>query len=126
MKILVCDDDAQDRKLVRICCRKALGQDCLVLEEADGLTLLDTVRKFRPDLILLDIMMPKFDGYSACSLLKTQEDTKRIPVVMLTGLGLELNQKFAEIVGADGYISKPLSQDELVMIVDRLSKDKNE
>ena len=58
-------------------------------------------------------MMPYVDGYTACSRLKADEETKGIPVIMLTGVGHELNKKLSQEVGADGYITKPFSLPEL-------------
>jgi len=62
----------------------------------------------------MDILMPKLDGYTACRAIKTEQATKAIPVVMLTAVGYELNKKLAKEVGADGYITKPFSADELL------------
>ena len=67
----------------------------------------------------MDIMMPNMDGYNACSLIKTDQTTKSIPVVMLTGLVYELNKKLAEEVGADGYITKPFTTQKLLETISK-------
>ncbi len=108
--ILVTDDEQTVRSLVR----RFLSDKFSVLEAVDGEEAVDMARKHKPGLILMDIMMPNMDGYTACSTIKTDQSTKRIPVVMLTGLGYELNQKLAKEVGADGYITKPFTAGKLL------------
>jgi len=71
----------------------------------------------KPDLILLDIMMPKQDGYKACMRIKADEETKNIPVVMLTGVDYELNRKLSEQLGAVDYITKPFKGEKLIEAV---------
>ena len=67
--------------------------------------------------------MPKMDGYSAVSILKTDEATKHIPIVMLTAVNQELNKKLAERVGADGYITKPFSRRDLLDMIGKFLGD---
>lgn len=112
-KILVVDDEENVRRLVR----RILGKENVILEAEDGEVTLDIARRQKPDLILMDISMPKMDGYTACYKLKNNEVTKAIPVVMLTGIGFALNKKLADEVGAVGYITKPFSPQELLDIV---------
>ena len=108
--ILVVDDEQTIRSLVR----RFLSDKFAILEASDGAEAVDMARKHKPALILMDIMMPKMDGYQACSIIKTDQSIKRIPVVMLTGIGHELNKKLAKEVGADGYITKPFTAKELL------------
>jgi CheY-like chemotaxis protein len=115
MLILVADDEGSVRLLVR-----KLLQNHIVLEASDGEQAVAITRSRRPDLILMDILMPKVDGYTACSRIKTDQATEGIPVVMLTGLDHELNKNLAKAVGADGYITKPFSLKELQRTIDRL------
>jgi CheY-like chemotaxis protein len=107
-RVLIADDEDNIRRLVA----SILGKDYLVLK-ADGQEALDSARFHQPDLILMDIMMPRMDGYSACAALKKDPQTAHIPVVMLTGVGHELNKVLAEQMGADDYITKPFGLDEL-------------
>jgi two-component system alkaline phosphatase synthesis response regulator PhoP len=109
MKILIADDELSIRLLVR----RMLSKQFVIFEASNGEEAVDVARIQRPDLILMDIMMPRMDGNTACSTLKNDELTKEIPVVMLTGLGYELNKKLAKIMGADAYITKPFSLKEL-------------
>lgn len=112
-KILVVDDEENVRRLVR----RILGKENVILEAGDGEVTLDIARKQKPDLILMDISMPKMDGYTACYKLKNNEVTKAIPVIMLTGIGFALNKKLADEVGAVGYITKPFNPQELLDMV---------
>ena len=108
--ILVVDDEQN----IRLLARRLLSDKFTVLEASDGAEAVDMARKHKPDLILMDILMPNVDGYHACSMIKTDQPTMRIPVVMLTGLGYELNKKLAKEIGADGYITKPFTLEKLL------------
>ena len=90
-KVLIADDEAHIRLLVR----SILGKDYIILEASDGEEAVDMARTERPDLILMDIMMPKLDGVGACYILKSYSGTKGIPVVMLTALTDKLDQEYA-------------------------------
>ena len=65
----------------------------------------------------MDLMMPKMDGYTACSKIKAEQATTVIPVIMLTAIGHEFNKKFAIEMGADGYITKPFTYQELMDVI---------
>jgi len=112
-KILIADDEANVRLLVS----RALGQHFLVLEAQDGEEAIKIARTHKPDLILMDLMMPGVDGNSACSIIKNDPATKQIPVVMLSGVGFELNKKLSLALGADGYITKPFNLPDLLATV---------
>lgn len=115
-KILIADDEPGIRLIVS----RMLENECIVLEAADGEEALAVAKAQKPALILMDLMMPKLDGYSACHRIKTDQVTKGIPVVMLTVVGHELNRKFAEEMGADGYVTKPFTREALLEQVRRL------
>ncbi len=114
-KILVVDDEENVRRLLR----SMLGNKYIVLEAKDGEVAIDIARSQKPDFILMDIMMPNMDGYTACYTIKQDPATKTIPVVMLTAVGQELNKKLAQEMGADGYITKPFGLLELLNTVER-------
>ena len=105
--ILVVDDEQNIRLLVG----NLLGGDYEVLKASNGAEALDLAHRQKPNLILMDIMMPGMDGYSACHAIKSDESTCKIPVVMVTAVGQELNRMFATQMGADGYIT--ISHEEL-------------
>jgi DNA-binding response OmpR family regulator len=106
--ILVADDEASIRQLL-----KRFFTEYAIIEAADGMEALETARSRHPDLIILDIMMPKMDGYTVCHKLKTEALTANIPVIMLTGLSYDLNAKLGQSMGANAYITKPFKEDEL-------------
>jgi len=108
-KILIVDDESSVRLLVS----SMMGKDYIVIGANDGEEAIDIAHRQEPALILMDIMMPKMDGYTACHTIKKDLTTKKIPVVMLTAVGYELNRKLANEVGADGYITKPFTLQEL-------------
>jgi len=112
-KILIADDEANIRRLVS----NMLGGEYIVLKAGDGIEAVDVARTQQPDLILMDIMMPNMDGYSACHAIKKDAATSLIPVVMVTALGQELNVKFATQIGADGYVVKPFSLESLQAVI---------
>ncbi len=115
-KILIADDEPGIRLIVS----RVLEKEYMVLEAADGEEAIDIAKGQRPALILMDLMMPKMDGYAACSIIKSDQATKGIPVVILTGVGHELNKKYAEEMGADGYITKPFTRESLLEEMRRL------
>jgi len=109
-KVLIVDDEENVRLLVH----NILGKENVVLEANDGEAAVQMARSQEPDFILMDIMMPNMDGYTACHAIKKDPVTKAIPVVMLTALGQELNVKLSQEMGADGYITKPFSSKMLL------------
>ncbi len=108
--ILVVDDNAQNVELLTAL-MQAGGYE--VISAADGLEALARVATSHPDLILLDIMMPKLDGYAVCRRLKQEAPTRLIPVVLLTALGAEDARIQGIEAGADDFITKPFSRTEL-------------
>ena len=120
-KVLVVDDEENIRRLVR----SILGNKYLVLEAKNGEEAVSIARSYKPCLVLMDILMPKMDGYTACSTIKKDPATGAVIVVMLTAVGFELNKTLAKQVGADGYITKPFSPQDLLNTIDRcLTKHK--
>jgi len=112
-KILIADDETG----IRLTVGRILDKDYVVLEAANGEEAVEIAKGQKPDLILMDLIMPKMDGYAACSQIKADEATKGIPVVILTAVGNELNKKFATEMGAEGYITKPFNIQELLDVI---------
>ena len=110
-RILVIDDEPELVKAIQIRLEIA-GYETLVAH--DGMEGLDKARKEKPDLILLDLMLPKMDGYKVCALIKRDKNYSKIPVIMLTARTLEKQQKLGIELGADAYITKPF-QYEVVL-----------
>jgi CheY-like chemotaxis protein len=113
--ILIADDELNIRLLVS----SMLGKDYVVLVASSGQEAVDIAQRQKPDLILMDIMMPNMDGYSACYAIKKDEATATIPVVMLSAVDQELNKQFASQMGADGYITKPFRLQDLQSTIDK-------
>lgn len=108
-KILIVDDQEQIRRLV---CG-ILKDEYEVIEAGSGAEALQVTKEQLPDLIIMDILMPGMDGLTACSQIKNNPATNQIPVLVLTIIDYELNRRFAESLGADGYITKPFTPEEL-------------
>jgi putative two-component system response regulator len=108
-KILIVDDDSGDLEWLK----RIINTGYEVLEANNGTRAIEIVNREHPDLVLMDVMMPKVSGYSVCARLKRNPDTKDIPVVMVTGLGTEMNMKIGRKMGATGYLVKPIKPDQL-------------
>ena len=110
-KILVVDDEIYIVHILDF----SLGMEGYeVITALDGEQALEKVKTEKPDLIVLDIMMPKLDGYETCKMLKAEAGTKDIPVILLSAKGRNVDQKIGFEVGADDYITKPFSPRKLV------------
>jgi DNA-binding response OmpR family regulator len=83
----------------------------------DGQKAFDAVREFRPDLILLDIMMPKMDGYEVCQRIRADASLKDVSIIMLTAKGREVEREKGLALGADYYVTKPFSTREVMMMI---------
>jgi CheY-like chemotaxis protein len=109
--ILIVEDEPKNMTLTRDLL-KITGYE--TLEARDGKEGVEKAKAAKPTLILMDIMMPKMDGYAACTAIKADQSTRHIPVVMLTAVGYDLNKKLAKQMGADGYVTKPFSRQQLL------------
>jgi DNA-binding response OmpR family regulator len=110
-KILVVDDEPDLVETVRFPLEM---EGFNVLVSYNGEDALNQARKESPDLILLDLMLPKLDGYKVCRLLKFDERYKHIPILMLTAKTQEKDKILGKETGADEYITKPFDIDELM------------
>ena len=121
--ILVVDDDQDIRKLVE---KILINQGHKVSQAEDGETGLGFAIVKKPDLIILDLNLPKMDGFEVCRRLKTDKATREIPVIMLTAAFQELEdaQRGFEL-GADEYVIKPFASDLLMHNIERLLKQKS-
>ena len=112
--ILIVEDEPKVLKLIRDLLQVS---GYTTIEANGGEQGIKLAKDKKPDLILMDIMMPKMDGYTACAAIKADEATRKIPVVMLTALGYELNKELAESMGTDGYITKTSGRQELLDVI---------
>ncbi len=93
-----------------------------VLSATDGQIGLDLACKEKPDLIILDLMLPKMDGYKICRMLKFDEKYKKIPIIMFTARAQDKDKKLGQEVGADAYITKPFDSKDLLDKISALLK----
>ena len=103
-RILIVDDEPDLIMMLRLRL-EAAGYE--ILEAADGQDALEKARREKPDLIILDLMLPKLDGYKVCRMLKFDEKYKHIPIIIFTARVQDSQKKLGEEVGADAYIAKP-------------------
>lgn len=116
-KILVVDDEIYIVHILDF----SLGMEGYeVVTALDGEQALEKLKAEQPDLIVLDIMMPKLDGYEVCKAVKGSPDTAHIPVILLSAKGRNVDQKMGFDVGADDYITKPFSPRKLVERINQL------
>jgi len=108
--ILIVDDEPN----VRLLLRTILSKNFDVFEAEDGQQAIDIANTQKPDVILMDMMMPKMDGLTACHMIKNDPATKMIPVIMVTAIGFELNIKLSQQMGATGYVTKPFSPKDIL------------
>ena len=116
-KILVVDDEIYIVHILDF----SLGMEGYeVVTALDGEQALEKLKSDKPDLIVLDIMMPKLDGYEVCKAIKSSPETRQIPVILLSAKGRNVDQKLGFDVGADDYITKPFSPRKLVERINQL------
>lgn len=120
-RILIADDEETVRSLVK----RLLGKTYNILEAENGEEAVKVAVNEKPDLILMDILMPRMDGLTACYAIKRNPATREIPVVMLTAVDYELNRKLSQdVMGAQGYITKPFDSDTLVDVMAKFTNGK--
>ncbi|MCQ9206426.1 MAG: response regulator [Omnitrophica bacterium] len=119
-RILVVDDEVEIVRAVEIRLKQA---DYETLSAYDGMEGLKKARKEKPDLIILDLMLPKMDGYKVCALLKKDTKYSAIPVILFSARAQESDKQLGEEVGADAYITKPFEQQALLGKIKELLKE---
>jgi two-component system phosphate regulon response regulator PhoB len=110
--VLIVDDDPDIQRLVSYNFRQAGFE---VTAAATGRKALESIQRQLPDLIILDLMLPDIDGMEVCRTLRQRDRFRRIPIVMLTARGEEIDRVIGFEIGADDYVSKPFSPRELVL-----------
>jgi len=118
-KILIVEDDKNISKLVKYNAERS-GYDCAAAY--DGEEALDILGKKDFDLVVLDIMLPKMDGFEVCRRLKQDNKLKSIPIIMLTAKGEEVDRVVGLELGADDYVVKPFSPRELILRIKAILK----
>jgi twitching motility two-component system response regulator PilG len=111
LKILVVDDSKTIRRTAETLLSK---EGCQVFTAIDGFDALSKIADHQPDLIFVDIMMPRLDGYETCSLIKHNKIFKQTPVIMLSSKDGLFDRARGRIVGSEQYLTKPFTKDELL------------
>jgi twitching motility two-component system response regulator PilG len=115
-RILVVDDSNTIRRSAKIFLGQA-GYEVMLAE--DGFSALAKVVEFAPDLIFIDVMMPRLDGYQTCALIKQNPKFRHIPVIMLTSKDGVFDRARGQLVGSDEYLTKPFTKNELLEAIAR-------
>ncbi len=111
LKILVVDDSKTIRRTAETLLAK---EGCEVFTAVDGFDALSKIADHRPDIIFVDIMMPRLDGYQTCSLIKNNQVFKATPVIMLSSKDGLFDRARGRLVGSEQYLTKPFTKDELL------------
>jgi twitching motility two-component system response regulator PilG len=115
LKVLVIDDSKTIRKTAETLLSK---EGCEVYTAVDGFDALAKVADYTPDIVFVDIMMPRLDGYQTCSLIKHNKVFKSIPVIMLSSKDGLFDRARGRIVGSEYYLTKPFTKDELLSAIE--------
>ena len=118
-KILVVDDEETMRMLIT---ETLALEDYEILEATDGKSGLATIKQETPDIILLDLMMPKMDGYEVINALKEEGIVEKFKIILLTAKGQQEEKELALKQGADYFLSKPFSPLQLLELVEKIAK----
>ena len=111
LKAMVIDDSKTIRRTAETLLKKV---GCDVVTATDGFDALAKIADHKPDIIFVDIMMPRLDGYQTCALIKNNKAFQRTPVIMLSSKDGLFDKAKGRIVGSDQYLTKPFSRDELL------------
>lgn len=111
IKVVVIDDSKTIRRTAETLLKKA---GCEVITATDGFESLSKVMEHQPNIIFVDIMMPRLDGYQTCALIKNNQAFKKTPIVMLSSKDGLFERARSRIVGAEHYMTKPFTREELL------------
>ena len=115
LKVLVIDDSKTIRRTAETLLTK---EGCEVYTAVDGFDALSKIADHQPDIVFVDIMMPRLDGYQTCSLIKHNKVFKSIPVIMLSSKDGLFDRARGRIVGSEHYLTKPFTKDELLNAIE--------
>jgi twitching motility two-component system response regulator PilG len=115
-KVMVIDDSKTIRRTAETLLKK---EGFEVITATDGFEALSLIADHQPDLILMDIMMPRLDGYQTCALIKHHRVFRHTPVVMLSSKDGLFDRARGRVVGSDNYITKPFTREELLSVIEQ-------
>jgi len=116
LKVMIIDDSKTIRKSAETLLSK---EGCEVITAEDGFEALAVIAVNKPDIIFVDIMMPRLDGYQTCTLIKNNRQFRDTPVIMLTSKDSIFDKARGRIVGSEEYLTKPFTRDDLLQAVER-------
>jgi twitching motility two-component system response regulator PilG len=116
LKVLVIDDSKTIRRTAETLLAK---EGCEVYTAVDGFDALSKIADHQPDIVFVDIMMPRLDGYQTCSLIKHNKVFRSIPVIMLSSKDGLFDRARGRIVGSEHYLTKPFTRDELLSAIEQ-------
>lgn len=122
LKVMIIDDSKTIRRTAETLLSKA---GCTVISAENGFEALPIIRVEHPDLIFIDIMMPRLDGYQTCSLVKSNDQYKNIPIIMLSSKDGLFDRAKGRVVGAEEYLTKPFTREDLLSAIRTHLTEKN-
>jgi twitching motility two-component system response regulator PilG len=118
IKVLVIDDSKTIRRTAENLLSRA---GCAVVTASDGFEALGKLIDYRPDVVFVDVMMPRLDGYHTCALIKNNASLRDTPVIMLSSKDGLFDRARGRLVGAEQYLAKPFTRDELLGAIRRFA-----
>lgn len=116
LKVMVIDDSKTIRRTAETLLKK---EGCDVITANDGFEALSKIADYNPQIIFVDIMMPRLDGYQTCALIKHNKNFKQTPVIMLSSKDGLFDRARGRIVGSEQYLTKPFTKEELLDAIDK-------
>ena len=117
--ILVVEDSVTQRQMISDLLKES-GLNASVVSVGDGVEALEQIQTQPPDIVVLDIVMPRMNGYEVCRQIKTDPNTENVPVIMCSSKGEEFDKYWGMKQGADAYIAKPFEPTELIGTIKQL------
>ena len=115
LKVLIIDDS---KTILRTAEALLSEYDCWVTTASDGFEALPIIAGFRPDVVFVDIMMPRLDGYQTCALIKANRNYRDIPVIMLSSKDGLFDLARGRLAGSDKYLTKPFTRQDLLAVIE--------
>ena len=119
-KILIADDEPLIRTLLEETLEEFEERGVELLTASNGQDSWETIQEQKPDLVFLDVMMPKMSGYEVCQRVKQDPELADVYVIMLTARGQEVDRERGSQVGADEYVTKPFDPDQIIQCAERV------
>lgn len=122
IKVMVIDDSKTIRKTAETLLNKT---GCSVVTAEDGFDALSKIVRENPDIIFIDVMMPRLDGYETCSMIRSNDQYVNTPIIMLSSKSSFCDKAKGDVVGANAYLTKPFARDELLDAIKEYAKADN-